>query len=58
MKVDSYEVLSFPIREVIDKLAEADGALPSVRVDYLISAAKLLASAIAEIAEEISAKNQ
>lgn len=49
MKVDGYEISSEGIKDVIDKLAEADGSpLHDSRVNYLAEAARLLAYAIAE----------
>lgn len=47
MKVDGYEVGSEYIKDVIDKLTEADGSATN-RIDYLVEAAALLAQAIAE----------
>lgn len=52
MKVNGYEVGSHAIKEVIEKLTEADGSpLNDSRVSYMADAARLLALAMAEEVE-------
>lgn len=50
MKVDGYEVADFGIRDVIDKLCEADGS-PSLqgKINYLSEAASMMIQVVADL---------